>query len=69
MVEIDRFEIRSRLQPHVVASPGAMNVTGVTAQQLDDSAYPCHFEMARQIHNKLTEWEPAQFIGHNFHRV
>jgi len=63
--EIDRFEIRSRLQPHVVASPGAMNVTGVTAAQLDDPTYASQFEMAGQIHQKLTDWQPAHFIGHN----
>ncbi len=27
--ELDRFEIRCRLLPHVVPSPGAMRVTGV----------------------------------------
>ena len=28
--ELDRFETRCRLLPHVVPSPGAMRVTGVT---------------------------------------
>lgn len=65
LVEVERFEIRSRLLPHVIASPGAMNVTGVTAKQLQDPSYPSHYEMVCQIHSKLTEWEPAQFIGHN----
>ena len=65
LVEVERFEVRSRLQSHVVASPGAMNVTGVTAAQLDDPSYPSYFEMARRIHAKLTDWQPAQFIGHN----
>lgn len=65
LVELERFEIRSRLLPHVVASPGAMRVTGVTAAQLHDLAYPSHFEMVCSIHQKLTEWEPAQFVGHN----
>jgi exodeoxyribonuclease-1 len=65
LVEVERFEIRSRLLPHVVASPGAMNVTGVTAAQLDDPAYPSHYEMACRIHQKLTAWQPAQFVGHN----
>ena len=63
--EIERFDIRSRLQPHIVASPGAMYVTGVTAAQLDHPEYPSQFEMACQIHRKLCDWEPAQFIGHN----
>lgn len=63
--ELERFEVRSRIQPHTVANPGAMNVTGVTAAQLDDPTLPSHFEMACAIHAKLSEWEPALFVGHN----
>lgn len=63
--EIDRFEVRSRLQPDIVASPGAMNVTGVSADQLDDPSFPSQFQMACQIHQKLSAWGPAQFVGHN----
>ena len=42
--ELDRFEIRSRLMPHVVASPGAMKVTKVSANALDDPATPSHYK-------------------------
>ena len=63
--ETDRFAIRSRLLPHVVPSPQAMNVTGVTAEQLENSADSTHYEMVDQIYQKLKKWEPAQFIGHN----
>ena len=65
LVEVERFEIRSRLLPHTVASPGAMNVTNVTAAQLHQPGYPSHYEMICQIRDKLLDWEPAQFIGHN----
>lgn len=65
LVEVERFEIRSRLLPNTVASPGAMNVTNVTAAQLHEPMYPSHYGMVRQIRDKLLEWEPAQFIGHN----
>ena len=34
--ELDRFESRCRLMPNVVASPGAMRVTGVSGNQLQD---------------------------------
>ena len=37
--EIDRFEIRSRLLPYVVPSPGALRVTGLTIDQLLDEAH------------------------------
>ena len=63
--EIERFEIRSRLQPHIVASPGSLSVTGVTAAQLDDPSYASQFQMACRIHHKLSDWGPAHFIGHN----
>lgn len=63
--ELDRFEIRCRLLPHVVASPGAMRVTGVGADMLDDPALPTHYEMVRRIRQTLLAWSPAVFIGHN----
>ncbi len=63
--ELDRFEIRCRLLPYVVPSPGAVRVTGVTVEQLTDTALPSHYEMARTIKAKLEQWSPAVFIGHN----
>lgn len=63
--ELDRFEIRSRILPHIVPSPGAMKVTGITADQLDDPALPSHYEMVCSIYNLLLAWSPAIFIGHN----
>lgn len=63
--ELDRFEIRCRLLPYVVPSPGAMRVTGVTVEQLTDPTLPSHYQMVRAIRAKLTEWSPAIFIGHN----
>ena len=63
--ELNRFEIRCRLLPHVVPSPGAMRVTGVTVAQLTDPDLPSHYEMVRAIKAKLDEWSPAIFIGHN----
>ncbi|PZF75864.1 exodeoxyribonuclease I [Aestuariivirga litoralis] len=63
--EIDRFEIRCRIQPHVLPAPGALLVTGVTLCQLSDPGLPSHFEMAAAIHAKLTEWSPAVFAGYN----
>ena len=63
--ELDRFEIRCQLLPYVVPSPGAMRVTGVTVEQLTDTALPSHYEMVRTIKAKLEQWSPAVFIGHN----
>lgn len=63
--EIDRFEIRCRILPHVVPAPGAMRVTGVKAFQLTDPSCHSHYEMVRAIREKLLSWSPALFIGWN----
>ncbi|TAM79640.1 MAG: exodeoxyribonuclease I [Acidobacteria bacterium] len=63
--EIDRFEIRCRLLPHVVPAPGAMRVTGVKVSQLTDPSLPSHYEMIRVIRARLLSWSPALFIGWN----
>ena len=63
--ELDRFEIRCRLLPYVVPSPGAMRVTGITVDQLIDPDLPSHYQMVRAIKAKLDEWSPAIFVGHN----
>ena len=63
--ELDRFEIRCRLLPYVVPSPGALRVTGITVDRIIDPELPSHYEMMRSIKAKLDEWSPAIFIGHN----
>jgi exodeoxyribonuclease I len=63
--ELDRFEVRCRLLPHVVPAPGAMRVTGVRASQLIDPSLPSHYEMIRAVRAKLLSWSPALFIGWN----
>ena len=63
--ELDRFNIRCRLLPHIIPSPGALRVTHVTPAMLTDPALPSHYEMIRQIRDKLLAWSPATFIGFN----
>ncbi len=63
--ELDRYEIRCRLLPHVVPSPGAMRATRVTPTMLTDTSLPTHYEAMRQVHETLAEWSPAVFIGYN----
>jgi exodeoxyribonuclease-1 len=62
---VDQLEIRSRLLPHIVPMPKAMEVTGVTVVQLIDHETPSHFEMTSQIHAKLSAWAPAILVGYN----
>lgn len=63
--EIERFELRCRLLPHVIPTAGAILVTGVSLDRLLDPALPSHHDFICQCHAKLTEWSPATFIGYN----
>ena len=63
--EVDRFEIRCRLQPHIVPSPGALAVTGMTVSQLTDPSLPSHYDMIRTIRAKMLAWSPAVIAGYN----
>ena len=63
--ELERFDIRCRLLPHVVPSPKALLTNGINVQQLTDPALPSHYEMVRAIKAKLEAWSPAIFVGHN----
>jgi len=63
--EIDRFELRCRLLPHVIPTAGAILVTGISLDRLLDPALPSHHDFICQCYAKLTEWSPATFIGYN----
>lgn len=63
--EIERFEMRCRLLPHVIPHPAALKVTGMTIARLTDPSLPCHYEMLRAIQAKMEEWSPAIFVGYN----
>ena len=63
---LDTYNVRCRLLPHVVPSPGALLVTGVTIADIT-SAPLSHFEMMRLVRTKMSEWSRngAVFIGRN----
>ena len=63
--EIDRFDIRCRLLPHIVPAPGAMRVNRMKVSQLTDPSIPSHYEMVRAMRAKLLAWSPALFLGWN----
>jgi len=63
--ELDRFEIRCRLMPHIVPSPGALCVTRISMDQITDPALPSHYEMMCEIKSKLAAWSPSIFTGWN----
>jgi len=63
--EIDRFETRCRLLPHVVPASNALRVNQVSADQLFDPALPSHYEAVTRVYKRFQEWSPAIFIGYN----
>ena len=63
--ELDRFNVRCRLLPHIIPSPIALRVNRVTPAMLTDTDLPSHYAMIRQIRDVLLGWSPATFIGFN----
>ncbi len=63
--EIDRFEIRCRLLPHIIPHPAALKVTGMTIARATEPGLPCHYEMIRAVQSKMAGWSPAIFVGYN----
>lgn len=60
----DEINLRCRIQPHVVPSPGALLATGITIGQLE-GAELSHYEMVAQIRTWLESKSPSCFIGYN----
>lgn len=63
--ELERFELRCRLLPHVIPAPRALLTTGVTLEILTDESLPSHYEAICKIADKLENWSPAIFVGYN----
>ena len=63
--ELERFNIRCRLLPHIIPSPIALRVNRVTPAMLTDADLPSHYEMIREIRETLLRWSPATFVGFN----
>lgn len=63
--ETDRFEVRSRLLPHVVPHPTALRTNGLPIARLTDQGLPSHYEMVQAIRRKLLSWSPSIFVGYN----
>ncbi|MAC10896.1 MAG: exodeoxyribonuclease I [Sphingorhabdus sp.] len=65
LVEIERFEVRSRLQPHVVPHPAALLVNRLPIARLLDRSLPTHIAMIEAIETRLRAYSPAIFTGYN----
>jgi exodeoxyribonuclease I len=65
LVETDRIETRSRLMPHVVPSPKALNLTGISLDEAASTSRQSHYAMVCEIAKTLAAWCPATFLGFN----
>lgn len=63
--EVESINLRSRLKPYVVPSPGALLATRVKPSDIVDKKLPSYYEFLRAIRSKLLEWSPATFVGYN----
>src|SRR5664279_5810259 len=63
---LDTFDVRCRLLPYIVPSPGALLVTGTTVADITTCPLS-HFEMMRQVHAKMHLWSQggSVFVGWN----
>ena len=64
-VEKERVNIRCQLAPHILPSPQALVVTGVTPEQLIDPSLPSLLEFAQQVAALTEKWAPAIWVGYN----
>jgi exodeoxyribonuclease-1 len=63
--EVEAFESCSRLMPHVVPSPQALNVNGLNIESITDVRRPSYYGMICSIREKLESWMPSTFLGFN----
>ena len=63
--ELDRFETRSRLLPHVLPHPSALQTNGLSIERLTDPSLPSHYAMTREVQRTLMAWSPSVFVGFN----
>lgn len=62
---VDSFELRSRLQPHVVPHPAAMLTNRLPIKRLLDRTLTTHAAMVSELRARLLAWSPAVFAGFN----
>ena len=66
--QLDEFNIRCRLSPHLLPAPGALAVlavTGMTPADLSDPDRQTFFEFTGAIAELITRWGPCTWTGYN----
>ena len=62
--ELDRFESRSRLSPGIIPEAMSLIVTNTSPKKLKETNLS-HYEMVRQLVEKLKSWGKVTYIGWN----
>ena len=65
LVETERFETRSRLMPHVVPSPKALHVTGMSLDDANSMSRQSHYRLVCDIARLSRPGVPPTFLGFN----
>ena len=66
--ELERFDIRTRLLPHLIPNPEVLLLRRTTVDKLTDPALPSFYDAICTIRRTLLSWSPAVFIGYNSYR-
>jgi len=61
---LEEIDLRCRLQPHVLPSPGAMMTHGVGPSAIQKASQSC-YEMTCKIRSLIERWSPAVIVGFN----
>lgn len=63
--ELDCFSKRCRLKPHMLPSPAALIITGLSMPDVTSRTLPSHFETVSVARERLLSWSPAVFAGYS----
>jgi exodeoxyribonuclease-1 len=61
---LEELNLRCRLQPHILPSPGAMIITGVGPSAIQVAPLSC-YQMIREVRAFIERWSPAVLTGFN----
>lgn len=61
---LDELNLRCRLLPHIVPNPAALLAIGTGPREIASAPFS-HPQMIRFLVEKLRQWEPSHFVGHN----
>ena len=63
--ELESINLRCRLAPHILPAPWAMQVTGISLEQLTNPELPSLFEFSIKLRDIINKWTPSIWVGYN----